>query len=259
MTYLQDKKKKRDFYFKVAALVVAVGCFVLGATTIKKILAPIANGIFGTGGEVFSKVSSGVETGITTKSSLIKQVQELEIENQNLKTKEESYSIQEEELESLRQALGLAEEGSVRIFARVTSPRSVYGTFLLKTNKDQTVKEQENVIDIYGNALGIITKIDKDVVTVTGYDALENGVSVYLLDGEMNLDAVKLSRGVLVAKIPRETIVEVGDVAVISGTQIKLGNVVDFSKDEKDPFKEVYIRMSARVNNGNVVGIVSIK
>jgi cell shape-determining protein MreC len=256
MTYLQDKKKKRDVYIKVLLALSALVCFLLGATTIKDTLLPVANGIFGTGGQAFNKVGVGVSNSFTTKSALQGRVRELEAENLTLKTKEENYLIQENELQGLRQALDLSEQVGNTVFGKITSARSVYGSFLVRTGSTGT-QQGDIVLDSLGSLLGFVSTVDGVTVTAIGLDSLKDPVELYLLDSDTTLEAGRQSRGVLMAKVPRETIIEVGEVAVFSGTQIKVGTVVDFSKDEKDPFKEVYIRMSAKVKNGSIVSVVS--
>jgi cell shape-determining protein MreC len=259
MTYLQDKKRKRDLYFKVFSGAVLAALFLFGATYVVKFLSPLAYGVFGNGGKVLRTTSDGVTNAITTKASLQDIVRKLEDENQTLKTKEEIYNIQEKEIVDLRQALALKDEGSITIFTKVISARSVYGTFLLANSAEGTIKEGDSVVDKLGNGLGLVGRVDRSVVTVLSYDSLKVPLQLNLLNSEITVEALKMSRAVLVAKVPRETMVEVGDIAVSPDNQIKVGVVIDYSKDEKDPFKEIYIRMSGKIENGAVVGIVHNK
>ena len=256
MTYLQDKKRKRDLYVKVSLCILAFVCFLFGANTIRSTVLPVSNKIFGTSGQVLSKVGSSFSSGITTKSALQERIRNLEEENQNFKLKQESYLIQESELQGLRQALAISDEGTASVFGKIVSARSVYGTFLIKTEY-ANVKTGDMVIDALGGGLGVVSTISDNTIMAIGFDSLKDPVSLYLLDADMTLDALKHSRGILMARVPREAEVQIGEVAVFSGTQIKAGTVVDFSKDEKDPFKEVYIRMSAKPTKGAIVGIVN--
>jgi cell shape-determining protein MreC len=157
----------------------------------------------------------------------------------------------------MRQALALKDELPIKSHATTKSNRSIYGTFIVEGNGQVDLNQNDIVVDRFGSALGLVTDTSNGKTNVVGLDALKDPIDLTLLNGQISLKTIGLSRYVLVAKIPRETEIEVGDVAIVTGTNIKVGSVVDFSKDEKEPFKEVYIRMSGKIERTQVVGIIA--
>jgi cell shape-determining protein MreC len=257
MTYLQDKKRKQDRLLKYTIAVVVFVLIVVGTYRVQDVLYNIPSQIAAFFGKTLDGVSTRVSGSFSTKAQLQTKVNELETELAQYRQKEGRYALQELELQDLRAALYANSSEYRKAKVNAVSSLSLYGTFLIEAPKEIIIQETDYIVGDSGSLIGIVTQASDNKGTIQSLDRLQTAVSVFLLDSNLELSVTGLSRGVLIAKVPRDTEIEIGDVVVLSADQtIPVGTVIEFSRDERNPYTEVYIRMNDTIQKTKSIFIL---
>lgn len=250
MTYLQDKKKRQDAFIKYTLICVVIVLAFLGMQKIQNVFFISASQVATLSNTTVNGITSSVAMASLDKKGLQKKVSQLQAELEVYKQKEGSYTLQEIELQELRAALSAIPSDYTKTKVLLQSSTSLYGTVLLDTRNLKTVSLGSHMVGDSGSLIGSVVSTGAKNTSVQLLDASPNPTSVFLLNSDITLNARGKSRGVLIAEVARDATIELGDIVVLANEKnIPIGTVVEFSKDEKNPFKEVYIRMNDTVKN----------
>jgi cell shape-determining protein MreC len=246
MTYLQDKKRKQQKTLFVVLSVCLVLTMFIGVGKLLGFLRPLSSSTVSTTNSLAQDSSTSLLKAFTTKEELYNEILRLEEEIKNLKNQETKYTLQENELVELRSLLGVKENNilSKGVLRRV-SEVSIYGTFYVEGDAPKKVGSQ--ILNKEGYLVGTISDTSNGRAQVIHVDSYKETLKAEVLDEETNFDLTKSGRGVLIAKVPQDTEVEMGSLVVVpyKGTKIPLGRIISETSDEKNPYKEVYVRVGS--------------
>ncbi|MEN9852528.1 MAG: rod shape-determining protein MreC [Candidatus Parcubacteria bacterium] len=250
MTYLQDKKKRQDTFVTYILISVVIILVLLGVQKSQRFFFNFVAQLTTVTDSTVRNITSSITNASLDKKELQKRITALEAELEVYKQKEGSYALQEIELLSLRNALNATSSGFTKTKVSVQSNTSLYGTVLVDTSRLKTVQSGSFLVGDSGSLIGEIVYTGAKNTSVQLLDTISNPIPVFLLNSDITLNARGKSRGVLIAEVARDANIVLGDIVVLSSERdIPIGTVVEFSKDEKNPFKEVYIRMNDTLKN----------
>jgi cell shape-determining protein MreC len=257
MTYLQDKKRNRDRALLILVVVVLLGALFLGASRIQQalfsVVTPIATGT----DAARTGLYNGVGNLLVTKKQLQSKVIVLESELATYKQKEGAYTLQETELQSLRQSLHNTEIGYKKTLITQSSATSVYGTFLTTVPSASIAVVGDYVVGDTGAVLGIVSLVKGGTATIITLDSIGSSLLLKLSNTDITIEANKQSRGVLSARVPRGTVIEPDDITVLASDQsLIVGSVAHISDDEKNPYVEVFVRMRDTVQSSRLLYLI---
>lgn len=119
-----------------------------------------------------------------------------------------------QENEALREMARLASHEGTGITVPVLSSfrSSLYGTFVIGSGKDQGVQRGSVVLTPGGYVLGAVSSLDGSTATVQG--AFAPDTLIQLVIGETAFEAEGRGGGSVRAEVPRDALVQVGDVVL---------------------------------------------
>ena len=131
MTYLQDKKNKKDKTLKVVFIFFMAGLLFLGFRNGVDSLSYFSLKISGKTSDAGSNTVNSFLSSFVTKKSLEQRIFELEAEINKYREKEIYFSVQQQKISELSDMLNYSQRDLKKeVFDRV-SPLSIYGTFIL--------------------------------------------------------------------------------------------------------------------------------
>jgi cell shape-determining protein MreC len=218
MAYLQDNpykiysKRRNPILRYIFLFLILIGVFLLFRKFFKAfaytVTAPVLNS------EII--VERGLYGLTNSKSSLVKRINELETQNEELRTKLKDYNLLENENSGFKNSV-LNKSNSV-LAAVVGKPGfSVYDTLLINVGKDVLVGNKAYTIS--GVPMGTITDASLGYGTVTLYSSpgVETTADIVLTDAMDSVSVTMRGRGGggFEAIVPKDIIVPVGSLVTI--------------------------------------------
>ena len=257
MTYLQDKKNKKDKTLKVVFIFFMAGLLFLGFRNGVDSLSYFSLKIFGKTSDAGSNTVNSFLSSFVTKKSLEQRIFELEAEINKYREKEIYFSVQQQKISELSDMLNYSQRDLKKEVLDRVSPLSIYGTFILNRNLNSNIKEGDIVLDKRGLYIGRVGLLSDSNVTVLVSDYSKEEIKTNILGTDIESGFEKFSNGVLYSKVPNNLDINVGqDVVLAENRNIKIRTISEITKNEKESYKKVFIRSGRNINSEKIFSVI---
>ena len=245
MTYLQDKKNKREKITKGFIILTLIAIILFGISGIQNKISPfVAN--FVKKGNIISSVfgDNKLIDYLKSKNKLVLENKVLNQKVSELETHRIETNIISIENNELRSVLNSGGTETKKTLVKAINDSGLYGTVVISAGKNKNVKSGDLLLGYRGGLIGFVQESYEDASLVRLADSGEEKFETLSLESNSILSTGFESRGVLYADVPRETEIAVGENIVLKNNPtVIVGTIAYVSRDEKDPFKKVLIRL----------------
>ena len=181
----------------------------------------------------------------------------MEAEINKYREKEIYFSVQQQKISELSDMLNYSQKDLKKEVLDRVSPLSIYGTFILNRNLNSNIKEGDIVLDKRGLYIGRVALLSDSNVTVLVSDYSKEEIKTNILGTDIEIGFEKFSNGVLYSKVPNNLDINVGqDVVLAENRNIKIGTISEITKNEKEPYKKVFIRSGRNINSEKIFSVI---
>ena len=253
MSYLQDRKIKRTRNTILATIaVILLIIFILSRPAVSSALSSLFQRLgiaFWKGGEATSSLVEQGGTLVVSKSSLIKERDELKQQIAELEAKNLQTSLLETENEQLKNLMSKTEGKQFTLAAILARPnRSLYGTLIVDKGERDGVTVGSHVFAEGVLPLGLVSEVYATSSKVTLYSS--HGEKNSVIVACKNIEAELLGRGGqnFEMTFPRDVEIPQGTLVTLPGlSTYPLAIVEKVIFDPRDPFQKVLLRSPVNI------------
>jgi cell shape-determining protein MreC len=245
MTYLQDKRNRSNLFQKRLIILLVILMALFGMSQIKDFVAPTVYSLFKKSSNASNFLTkNSFWSYFTSKKNLVEENNSLKerlVISEQEKNKIEMIDIQNNEF---RAALGSLPENSKKVLVTSNIKSDLYNSIIVNAGKDKNIQVAQLLLGSNGAMIGSVTEVYAENSKIQFIDDKAVSTPLLALDSNLNLEASGSTRGVLSAKLPRDSVIEIGEVVVLkSNPLVVVGEVAEIRGDERNPFKEVLVRL----------------
>lgn len=250
MTYLQDKQRKRNnIIIGVGAVLVVFIAFTY-RVSIFQIFAPVAGFFSYTFSFItspFDNLKNNIDALISSKQNLIAEnnaLKERIAETDALRARTEMLEHDIVRLESISSSSLSVSSGVIA--RRIRNPQTtLYNTLIIDKGSSAGILPGDIIVGEGGTLLGTIEEVFGTTARGRLFSAPDIESSARIASSSLPLTIQGLGSGTFFARIPQDTLAEVGDV-IVSDEYPKwhLGVVSDIERKPQDPFQTLFIKAS---------------
>jgi cell shape-determining protein MreC len=261
MSYLQDRKIKRTRNTILATIAtILLIIFILSRPAVSRGLSSLFQRLGITlwkGGEATTSLAEQGGTLFVSKSSLIKERDELKQHVTELEAKNLQASLLEAENEQLKNLMNKAEGKQFKLAAILARPnQSVYGTLIIDKGEKDGVTIGSHVFAESVLPLGTISEVYPASSKVVLYSS--NGEKNFVIVSGKNIQAELIGRGGqnFEMTFPRDVEIPIGSSVALPGFPTQpFATVEKVMFDPRDPFQNVLLRSLVNVQELQIVQI----
>lgn len=247
MSYLLDKRIKRNIFFKYILLIVVLFIFIIFKSSIFNGLSYVSNIIF----RPILILGNNVGGGLSNTSSYFYSKKSLLSENENLKSKLNEQearisnynSILDENLK-IKEILERKNEKANMILASILSKpnQSPYDTLIIDVGTKNGIFPEQRVFGLGNIPIGRIAEVYANSSKVILFSNPGEKTEVVVSGKNIFMQAVGRGGGNFEMIIPRDFILEKGAEIVLPGiTSFILGTVQNIISDPRDSFQKALL------------------
>ena len=254
MSYLLDKKTKREKNLKIASGIVLLCLLFYFRAGIFHGLAYLGQGIFRpvvVAGEKIGEKLNGAKAFFLFKSSLLEQNQNLQMSLSEKEAQMANYLSLQAENEQLKEILGRKKNKVNLLLAGILAKpnQSAYDTLLLDVGAEQGIQEGDLIFASGDVPLGKIVSVYPDLSKALLFSSPGERTSV-ILPGNIFLELVGRGGGNFEMAIPRDLPLQKGDQAILPGIHAYTLAIVQTTiSDPRDLFTKALLTSPVNVQS----------
>ena len=247
MSYLLDKKTKRNNFLKIGLGVFILLILIYFRTSIFNGLSYVTNSIFrsvlifgNNAGEKFSNAGSFVYS----KSSLLKENEDLKLQVNELSNKILNYNSVVAENVTLKEILGRKDDTPIMTLSSILSKpnQSLYDTLIIDAGENQGVLVEQKVFAKGNIPIGRIDAVYPKSSKVILYSNPGEKTEVIISGKDIFMQAIGRGGGNFEMTLSRDLILEKGTEVVLPGIiPYILGTVETIISDPRDSFQKALL------------------
>ncbi len=247
MNFLRDKRNKNseglftEIFFGVLIIIVVVICLPLLDKKIAQLDASVWN--------LSTPLQKSIASVSQSKKKLVQNIDILEERVNALEIERLQFETFASDTENINLKNSTT---SSRVVAFITTRPAAtpYDSFIIDRGSNDGIAV-ENLVYVYNTLLlGQVSDVQKTSATIRAYSSPQQQISAYHSASGSSFDIVGRGNGNFQVNIPQGVDIVEGDVLLSQKSARDVLGVVEYIvSDEREPFKEIYIRIPANINN----------
>lgn len=248
MSYLQDKKRKKQRNLRRFIFITLLALFIIFSASVSAFMMQgthtILTPLLSMGNRVSQNITN-IKTFFTSKNALQKENETLKSELAGIEARLANYEVLFNENEKIKEILLRKPGERTMLLAGILGNpnQSPYDTLIIDAGEENNIKIGDNVF-AYGDVpIGVVSEVASRTAKVKLYSTYGEKMSAVLAGSDTFIELVGRGRGNFEVILPRDFELVQGTLVLLPGLHpYVLAEVVTVISDPRDPFKKALLK-----------------